>query len=112
MNDRVKRTACCDIFHGEDSIVLKLEMPGVSKDELDVRIDNQKLVISGKKEPDSSEGKYLVREIKAGNYYQEFIIDDTIDTGSVDASIKNGVVTLILNLKESVKPRKIQINAG
>lgn len=119
MNDKkdkeaqsINRTARCDIFHGEEHVIVKLEMPGVEKDDLDLRVDNNLLVVSGKREDPVYDGKYLAREIRSGNYYHEFTLDDTIDRDNVDATIKNGVVTLVLNIKESVKPRKIQIKAG
>jgi HSP20 family molecular chaperone IbpA len=107
-----KRYACCNIFQGEDRVVLTLEMPGVDKEHLDIKVDNDILKISGKKNTTDKKGKYLIKEIRSGDYYQEYTLDDTIDRDSIDAAIKNGVVTLILNLKESVKPRTIKINAG
>ncbi|MBI9105712.1 MAG: Hsp20/alpha crystallin family protein [Spirochaetales bacterium] len=106
------RSACCDIFHGEDSVILKLEMPGVPKNNLDIKVDNDRLIITGRKEQRSRSGEYLSREIRQGDFYQEFTLDDTIDKNNIDATVKNGVVTLILSIKESVKPRKIEINAG
>ena len=109
---RITRSANCDIFNGEDRIILKLEMPGVSKENLEVKVDKDILIINGKKRLTSDEGKYLIKETRAGDYHQEFSLDDTIDRDNIDATIKNGVVTLILSLKESVKPRKIQIKAG
>ena len=110
-NNRI-RSACCDIFHGEDSVLLKLEMPGVAKDNLDINVDNDRLIITGKKDPRNSSGEYLIREIRRGDFYQEFTLDDTIDKTKIDATMDNGVVTLILSIKESVKPRKIEIKAG
>ena len=109
---RMVRSACCDIFNGEDQVILRLEMPGVTKKDLDVKVDNDLLIISGKKELANVDGKYLIREIKSGDYHQEFTLDDTIDRQNIDASIKNGVVTIVLSLKESEKPKKIQVKTG
>ena len=110
--NRRKFQACCNIFKDEEQVILTLEMPGVSKDSLDVRVDNDTLIIEGRKHSSADDGTYLIREIKNGDYYQEFTIDDTIDRNSIDASIQNGVVTLILKLKDSVKPRRIEVKAG
>lgn len=109
---RVKIPARCDIFQSDERVVIKLEMPGVQKEDLDVRVDNDLLIVSGKKSTQAAEGKFLVREIRAADYYQEYTLDDTIDRNSIDAVIKNGVVTLNLSLKESVKPRKIEIKTA
>ncbi|MDC7227373.1 MAG: Hsp20/alpha crystallin family protein [Spirochaetales bacterium] len=106
------QVACCDIFNGEETVILKLEMPGVPKENLDISIDNDTLIISGKKLMPSEDGNYIIREIRNADYYQKYTLDDTIDRTNIDASVKNGVVTLILSLKESVKPRKIQIKEG
>ena len=112
MADKQTHTACCDIFNGEDKVTLRLEMPGVPKENLEIKIDNDVLIISGKKNIPSEGGKYIVREIRSADYYQKYSLDDTIDRNTIEASVKNGVVTLILNLKESVKPRKIKIKEG
>lgn len=103
--------ACCDIYHDNESVVLYMEMPGVSKENLDIRIDQDLLIIDGRRELQSPEGQYRIREIKQGDYHQEYTIDDTIDRDKIDATIKNGLVTLTLGLKESEKPRKITVNA-
>lgn len=103
--------SCCDIYHGDEHVILKLEMPGVSKENLELKVVENLLTISGKKEHKPEDGKFLLREIRPKDYYQEFTLDNTIDKEHIEATIRNGVVTLILNLKESEKPRKIKINA-
>ncbi len=119
MNDKKNREpeakiykSCCDIYHDADKVVLRLEMPGVTNKNLDIKVDEDLLIISGKRTEQEYNGKYILREIRTGNYYHEFALDDTIDRTNIDASIKNGVVTLVLGIKESVKPRKIEIKAG
>jgi HSP20 family protein len=104
--------AACNIYQNPDSVTLYLEMPGVTKENLDIRIDKDLLIIDGKKEREVPDGKYMVHEIKSGNYHQEYTIDDTIDRNNVNASIKNGIVTLTLGVKESEKPRKIKVTSA
>ena len=101
--------APCDIIHDSESVTLYLEMPGVTKGTLDIRIDKDLLIIDGRKENMKIEGKYLIHEIKSSNFHQEYTIDDTIDRNNINASIKNGIVTLSLGVKESEKPRKINV---
>ena len=101
--------AACDIYHDSESVVLYLEMPGVTKENLDIRVDKDLLIIDGKKESVELEGKYVIHEIKNCDYHQEYTIDDTIDRDNIKASIKNGIATLILGVKESEKPKKIKV---
>ncbi|MBN2737185.1 MAG: Hsp20/alpha crystallin family protein [Spirochaetales bacterium] len=106
-----KRTyrAACDIYHEEDKVVLTMEMPGVTKEDLNIRIDGNVLYIHGQKKLHHENGEYRMREIPEGDFYHEFTLDDTIDRNKVDAQLKNGVVTLVLRIKESEKPRKINV---
>ena len=101
--------APCDIIHNSDSVTLFLEMPGVTKETLDIRVDKDLLIIDGHKENVETEGNYLIHEIKNSDYHQEYTIDDTIDRNNINAVIKNGIVTLSLGVKESEKPKKIKV---
>lgn len=92
------------------AIKLKIEMPGVAKEQLVINIDGNELQITGKRETTlGTEGNYLIRERPSGNYRQAYTIDDTIDRNKIEASLEGGVLTLTLNRKESEKPRKITI---
>lgn len=108
------RVACCNIYKDRDKMILELEMPGVSKDNLDVNIDHNILKVHGVRNryggSENEKGEFLIREIRSDDYYQEFTIDDTIDRDKVTASIIQGVVRVELQMKESVLPRKITIN--
>jgi HSP20 family protein len=103
--------AKCDIYEEGGRVVLSLEMPGVNKDNLDIRIDADKLIIDGRRAEAPADAAYLVREIRDCDFHHEFTIDDTIDRNKIDAVIKNGVVTLTLVIKESEKPKKIAVIA-
>ncbi len=103
------RHSCCDIREEKDHIVMRLEMPGVSKDGLNINVDGSKLMIEGKRSGKDIEGKWLVREIRPGNYRREYTIDETIDRNAIEASLENGVLTLTLGISEAVKPRKINV---
>lgn len=108
-NKKVSFPACTDILHDEDSVVLTMEMPGVSKDNLDIKVDKDQLIINGKRNVESGVGEYRIREIRPGDFHQEYTIDDTIDRERIEAAINNGLVTLTLGLKESERPRQISI---
>ena len=104
-------TAACDIYHDKESVILTLEMPGVSKENLDIKVDGDLLIIHGKREMNPVNGEYRIKEIRDCDFHQEYTIDDTIDRNKIDAVIKNGIVTLTLGIKESEKPRKIEVVA-
>lgn len=101
--------AKCNIYTKDEGIVMELEMPCVSKDNLDIVVEDNLLKITGNRESFRTKGDFLVREIDRGDYYQEYTLDETIDTDNIQASCNNGVVTVELGIKESKKPRKITI---
>jgi len=100
----------CFICEEEAGVVtLKLEMPGVGKDQLDIDVDGNELQITGKRGPGGREGTYLMRERPSGTFRQAYTLDDTIDRSKIEASLEGGVLTLNLHRRESEKPRKITI---
>jgi HSP20 family protein len=83
----------------------------VTKDNLDVKIDGDQLAIHGKRPASGEKGTFLIREIPEGDFYQSYTIDDTIDRNKIDAALEKGILALTLHLKESEKPRKINVVA-
>jgi HSP20 family protein len=86
--------ACCDVYEENGNIILRLEMPGVSRDKLDIKIDGNELTIYGGRQEISEEGKFLMREVYDGDFYQRYVIDDTIDRKKIDASLEKGILTV------------------
>lgn len=85
-----------------------LEMPGVSKDRLEVRIENNELRVTGHRDP-AQEGKYVLRERVQGDFLQTYTLDETVDQANVQAVLEKGILTLTLDLKDHVKPRTIAV---
>jgi HSP20 family protein len=106
---RYIRPKCHICEEEEGTITLKLEMPGVAKDQLDIDVDANELMITGNREVKSSEGSYLMQERPLGSYRQVYTLDDTIDRSKIEAALDGGVLTLTLKRKEAEKPRKITI---
>ncbi|MBN2617596.1 MAG: Hsp20/alpha crystallin family protein [Spirochaetales bacterium] len=106
---RDKCLANHDIYVDKEKVELTLEMPGINKDNLDIKIDKDTLIIDAKRGIKEATGEYRIREIDDRDYHHEFTIDDTIDRDKVDAVANNGVVTITLGIKESKKPRKIEV---
>lgn len=104
----------CSICEDDGILNLRIEMPGVDKNGIVVRIEKNELLIEGKQmldEPADNEpaGKWLLQERRRGNYFKRFIIDESIDREKVDAKMQDGVLHLSLYTRESAKPRKIEI---
>jgi len=85
-----------------------LEMPGVRKDGLQIKIENNELQIVGRREPEADK-KYVLRERPQGDYVQTYTLDETVDSSKIDAVLEKGILTLALELKEQVKPRLVKV---
>jgi len=95
---------------GDGRIAVILEMPGVKKEDLEIKIDNNQLSVLGKRDA-PVDFKYLVRERNPGDYAQTYALDETVDRSKVDATLDKGILTISLELKEAVKPRTVKIRA-
>lgn len=99
----------CSISEDSGFVTVKVEMPGVPKEGLEVRVEGNELSIAGERRADGRTGRYLLRERRVGSYRKVFTLDDTIDHDKVEASIVDGILTLKLQVKEAAKPRRIEI---
>ena len=92
------------------SIMLRIEMPGVNKDGLDINIENDELRIAGRRPVEKINGSYIVHERPIGDFYHSFTLDVTVDRDNVKANLENGVLNLTLGLREEAKPRMIEVH--
>jgi HSP20 family molecular chaperone IbpA len=100
-----------DIFETDQALTLKLEMPGVAKDRVEVRVENDVLTIEGRIDFGVYENlRPLYTEYNVGNYARTFQLSSKIDQDRISAALKDGVMTLVLPKIERAKPRKIQVN--
>ena len=102
----------CDICEDEGAVFIRMEMPGVKREDLDIQIDNNQLSISARRKNPEVEGTYLYRERAYADYHQMYTIDETIDRNNIDAKLENGVLKVALHLKEAEKPRRIEVTPG
>jgi HSP20 family molecular chaperone IbpA len=99
-----------DIFETAQSLTVVLEMPGVSKDSLDVDVENDVLTITGRIDFSRYEGlQPLYTEYNVGNYSRSFQISSKINQDGIKAELKDGVMTVVLPKSEKAMPRKIQV---
>ena len=99
-----------NIFETQEGYVLQAEMPGVSKEGLEITLEGTEITITGRRSPDTVAGEPLFRERHTSNYRRVFELDPAIDTGKVSAKINQGVLTVSLPKSERVKPRKITVD--
>jgi HSP20 family protein len=102
-------TPVANIFEGADGYVLEAEMPGVNKEGLEVTVENDELIIVGRRGDKDTPGSPLYRESRPLDYRRVFDLDPSIDTAKITAKIEQGVLTLTLPKAEQVKPRRIQV---
>jgi HSP20 family protein len=100
------------IAEDDGKVKVTLEMPEIPKEMIDIRIENDRLIITGKRPEEKTNDKYIIRERPFGNFRRIFTIDETIDRNKIEAAITNGILTVTLNIKEAEKPRTIAVKAG
>jgi len=99
-----------NIFETKDGYVLEAEMPGVSKDGLEVTLEGNEITIVGHRLTEVTSGELLFRERRLADYRRVFELDPAVDTTKVSAKMEQGVLTLTLPKSERVKPRKIAVD--
>ncbi len=102
----------CTCIEDEGRILLMLDMPGVTRDAVDIQIEDNELTVTGRRKAQPIEGTYLVKERVEGDFRAGYTVDDTIDAQKIEASLDNGVLTVTLHVKEAVRPRRIPVKSG
>ena len=100
-----------DIFETDEALTVILEMPGVDKDNVDLKVENDVLKIDGWINFSRYEGLQPVyTEYNIGNYARSFQLSSKIDQDRISAELRDGVMTLVLPKSEKAKPRKIAVS--
>jgi HSP20 family protein len=100
-----------DIFETAQALTLVLEMPGASKESVEVSVEDDVLTIDGRIDFSRYQGlRPLYTEYNIGNYSRRFQISNMIDQGAIRAEMKDGVMTLVLPKAEKAKPRRIDVS--
>ena len=102
-----------DAYVTEDAIVIRADVPGITPEDLDITLEGDTHAIRGeiKRERDETR-KYVLLERPTGKFERTLTINTPIDHDKVEASFKDGVLTLTLAKAEAVKPRQIAVKAG
>jgi HSP20 family molecular chaperone IbpA len=100
-----------DIYETRDGLVVLADLPGVAKDALDIRVDNNVLTIRGHARH-AVPGELTYREYELVNFFRQFELSDKVDQGRITADLKCGVLTLNLPKAEEAKPRQIEVRVA
>ena len=98
------------VIEAGEGYTLELEMPGVTKDGLDISVENNELTVVGQRSLPTVQGTLIHHESRPNNFRRTFELDPSIDADKISAKIDQGLVTLILPKAEHVKPRKITVS--
>jgi HSP20 family molecular chaperone IbpA len=99
-----------DIFESEEALTVVMEVPGVEKKDIDVRVENDVLRIDGKIDPAKYDGlNPLYSEYNVGHFARSFVLSAKVDASRINASVDDGVLTLKLPKIEEARARRIPI---
>jgi HSP20 family protein len=103
-----------DIYEDEQSIQLKLEVPGIEEKDLEVKVENNVLTISGERkfEKEEKEENFRRVERRYGSFVRSFTLPTTVNTEDVTAEYTNGVLKVKLAKRAEAKPKQIKVNIG
>jgi HSP20 family protein len=99
-----------DIFSSEDGYHINLDMPGVLKEKLNLKVNSEELLVKGEfEQSDFKDEECYYNELNHAGYERTFILPNEIDPDKISAVYENGVLKLTLNKKSEYKPKLIEI---
>ena len=100
-----------NLWADEESVIIRAELPGLKPDDLDISIDEGDLTLSGRRHPDEmpEDATYHRQERNYGSFTRSIRLPFKIEADDVEATMKNGMLTLMLPRAEEDKPKKIAI---
>jgi HSP20 family protein len=103
-----------DIYEDEHKIVLKLEVPGMKEEDLDIQLENTTLTVRGERkfEKEEKEENFHRIERRYGSFYRAFTIPNTVNPDSVKADYDAGVLSIQLDKRAEARPKQIKVQAG
>ena len=113
------RAPVVDIRQNENMYTIEADLPGMNEDQIDVRVENDLLVLSARGEEETAQqtdteasDEFIVRERTTRSFYRSFAMPKDADAGQIEATYRNGVLTVQLHKKPESKPRQIEIKRG
>ncbi len=102
-----------DIYEDARGITVQAEMPGVAKDRLNIQADRNSLLIEGDATIEMPTGmEALYADVQATKFRRTFVLSAELETGEIEASLKDGVLTVHIPKRAELRPRKIAVRQG
>ena len=100
-----------DIYETADSLMLKAELPGLSKDDIDIQVRDNRLTLKGERrhEKETKEENYLRVERVYGTFQRVFSLPTDVQPDKIRATFKDGVLEVIIPKAEAAKPKHIKV---
>jgi HSP20 family protein len=105
-------TPAVNFFEKDGKYHLSADVPGISKDDITVTVENGYISVSGKKEEnkEEKEASYYMKETRYGSFSRSFRLPGEVDEEKIEASYKDGVLTVVIPKKEESKTKKIEVH--
>ena len=100
-----------DIYETQEGLVVKADLPGVARDSMDLRVENNLLTIRANA-AHVAPGEPIYREYGLVNFFRQFELNERVDQSKISAELNHGVLTLNLPKAEEAKPRKIDVKVA
>jgi HSP20 family molecular chaperone IbpA len=102
-----------DIFETEEGITVQADMPGVSRDRLNLRVEGTSLLIEGRIGiTPQDEMQPLYADVRSAVYRRSFLLSNELEAGKIDANLKDGVLTVRIPKRAELRPRRIEVRTG
>jgi HSP20 family protein len=103
-----------DVYEDENHINLKLEVPGIDEKDLDIRVENNQLVIKGERKFEKEEKEENFRRVERqyGSFVRTFALPASVDPNNIDANYDKGVLNINMPKRAEAKPKQIQVGIG
>lgn len=101
-----------DICEDDNQYLIEVEIPGFADKDIDVKVENDLLIISSKDRKEEKDRKYLTRERRDRKFARTFTLPKDVDTDNIKANVKNGILTLNIPKVPEAKPRTIEVKSN
>lgn len=100
-----------DIYETENAMVLTAEVPGMKEDEIEIKIEDNTLILQGERkfEKETKEENYHRIERSYGSFYRSFTLPNSIDQDKIQAVHENGVLKITMPKRPELKPKKVKV---
>ncbi len=101
-----------DVLDREKQLVIRVEIPGMRPEDIDITIEDRTLTISGERsfEEETSESGYHRREIFTGSFKRTLVLPEELDRGDISARADNGILEIAVPRRPEVLPRKVKVD--